>query len=258
MHIIVLEDPLGADAGTSLEAVIAGEVPGEFDFRTDVQVVAAEELANVVPDLRFGDEDELAVCALLVTGVVGQEEALVEVEDIFSPDIGKTAEAEAVYAEDVLHSPYEGELKGKAALGTVAEGLVEEFEVEGVGEIIAVQEVIDTEEEVLVYSHKAVILYLKAQGSKCGVAPEIEAAGNLHVAAAGSLVHTVIVLGVVIVVDEEEGVAPGVSVETLESGGEVTPVLTEVIEGLEVGLCKGSLSHCKCRCGDDDFFKHKA
>ena len=67
-----------------------------------MKVVAAEELSYVVPDLRLGDEDELAVCTLLVTCVVGKEEALVEVEDILSPDIGKAAKAKAVNAEDVL------------------------------------------------------------------------------------------------------------------------------------------------------------
>ena len=62
---------------------------------------------------------------------------------------------------------------------------------------------------------------------------------------------------VVVVINEEEGVAPLVSVESLEGGGEM--FTTQVVERLEVGLGICSLSECK-RCdsnGEVDFFGHK-
>ena len=118
------------------------------------------------------------------------------------------------------------------------------------------QEVVDTEEEVLVYSHEAVVFHLKAQGCKCGVSPEIEAAGNFHVASAGSLVYTVAVFLIVIVIDEEEGVAPIVTVESFQSCGEM--VSSKIVEGLKVGLCTGYLGQGECCCSSCDDFFHKA
>ena len=65
------------------------------------------------------------------------------------------------------------------------------------------------------------------------------------------------VISIVVVIDEEESVAPVVSVETFEGGGEV--FTAEVVERLEVGLGICSLSECEyCDgCSDKDFFGHK-
>ena len=217
--------------------MIAGEIAGELDLGTDMQIVNPDVLAYIVPELGLGDEHEL----------VRRTCSLHEVNDILTPDIGEAAEAKALNAEKILHSPNEGEL-GRYVTGCAgAEGLVKELEIEGVTEVAAVQEVIQAEEEVLVYPHEAVVLYLEAERSESAVLPEVQAACNLHVASARRLVYALGVLVVVIIINEEEGVAPLVSIETLEGGGEVSTILSEIVESLEVGLCLCSLSegkHC--------------
>ena len=55
-----LENPLCTQARTAVEAAVAREVVAELDLGTDMEVVHTEALAYVVPDLRLGDEDELA------------------------------------------------------------------------------------------------------------------------------------------------------------------------------------------------------
>ena len=151
-------------------------------------------LADVVPELRLGDEDSLAALG----------EVLHKVDDIFSPDIGEAAETEAGNAEDVLHSPNEGELQRNVAAGAGAEGLVEELKVEGVAEVGVVNEPVESEEEVLVDTYQAVVLNLQAQRSEGAVLPEVETACDFHITAAGSLVHALGILGIVVIVDEEE------------------------------------------------------
>ena len=115
-------------------------------------------LADVVPELRLGDEDSLAALG----------EVLHKVDDILSPDIGEAAETEAGNAEDVLHSPNECELQRNVAAGAGAEGLVEELEVESVAEVGVVNEPVESEEEVLVDTYQAVVLNLQAERSEGG------------------------------------------------------------------------------------------
>ena len=113
-----------------------------------MEVGNAEVLPDVVPDLRFADEDEPG----RLRG------SLHEIHDIFTPDIGEAAEAEALDAEQVLQAPYRGELGGDVAGRAAAECLVQELQVEGVAEIIAVQEPIDAEEEILARESDAAVV----------------------------------------------------------------------------------------------------
>ena len=82
-----------------------------------------------------------------------------------------------------------------------------------------------------------------AQSSQSTVLPEIDVALNLEVASVDStcaaLVST-LVCGCVVVVNEEESVAPAVSFEHFERGCSVTA--SEVVEGLDVGLGTGRLA----------------
>lgn len=203
-------------------------------------------LADAVPQLRLRDKDKLP----------GLVRTFHEIDYILTPDIGKAAEAEALEAEQILHSPHESKLNGNIARGAEeisyprsAESLVEEFEVKGVGEIAVVHKEVNTEKEILVDANQTVILNLKAERRQYGVLPEIKAAGNLHVTAAGSLVHTFGVLSVEVIINEKEGVTPIVIVEAFKGGGEMTTVSPEIIEGLKIGLGLRSLregQHSNC------------
>lgn len=51
-----LKDPLCSEAWTDPEALSGAKVVGKLDFSTDIEIVYAEMLADVVPELRFGDE----------------------------------------------------------------------------------------------------------------------------------------------------------------------------------------------------------
>ena len=52
-----LEYPFGAKARSCEELVSICEVIGEFNLATDIEVIAAEVTADVIPDLRLRDED---------------------------------------------------------------------------------------------------------------------------------------------------------------------------------------------------------
>ena len=95
----------------------------------------------------------------------------------------------------------------------------------------------------------AVILEVAAEVLEGTVLPEVDTAFNLEIASVDCAGQTVLTLGGggVVVVDEEEGVTELVTLEHLEGGGHVIAVLSEIVEGLDVGLGKGSLSQCKCR-----------
>ena len=244
-----LEDPLGTQAGAHLEAVVTGKVGREFYLAAQVEVGAAEELTHVVPQLGLGDEDHFA----------GLRAAFHEVHDILTPHIGKAAEAEAFHTEEILQAPHEGELHGNIAGSHAVEGLEEKLEVEGILEILAVQEVVKTHEEIGVFEvDTAIVLHMQAEGCHRGVLPEIEAAGNLHVGAAGAY-FLVIHLVIEVVVNEEEGVSPIVIVETFEGSCNMSTIFTKIVENLEIGLGLGHLAKSK-RChsnGKDSFFVHK-
>lgn len=231
--------------------MVAREVVGELDFGADVEIVDSEVLAHIIPELRLGDEDELALFRLLVHRVGIPELG------ILAPDIGESAESQAVNAEEVLHSPYECELERGVAAGVAAEGLVHEGELEGVGVVRVVQEVVRAEQEVLAAeAHAAIVLDMCAEVLEDRVLPEIETACDLEIAAADADELAVGVFGVVVVVNEEEGVSPVVSVVALKGGGDMTA--TEVPESLKVGLRLGSLSEERCgnSCRNEYFFHH--
>ena len=232
-----LKDPLPAEARHDVE-VLAGrvlksaEIVAELDLAADAGVVADTE-----PKLGLGKEHDI----------------------ILPPYIGEAGEAESRHSEKVLKTPYGGKLHGQ--LGVHAdELLVEDLEVEGIVEVGRMHEVVDAEEECAVdteaESQTAVVLVLEAEGAQGAVLPEVQAAGDLEVRTAGRDDLSAGVLVVVVVVDEEEGVAPIVSVKTLEGRGEV--LATEVVEGLEVGLGLRSLSEEQRSKsgGNENFFHH--
>ena len=98
---------------------------------------------------------------------------------------------------------------------------VEELEVEGVLEVTAVEEPVDTGQESTVHSKRsgsrtvnahgapgtetAVVFQLQGERSQLGARPEIQAACNLEIGVVGRD-YGVAVLVVVIVIDKEEGV----------------------------------------------------
>lgn len=254
-----LEYPFCAEARTCIEAVVAGKVAGEFDFGADVEVRYTDVLADVVPELRLGDEDELALLEIGNQAFLAGYQ-LCPVDDILAPDIGEAAEGQAGDSEEVFQTPYHRKLDGKFALGALAEGLVENLEVEGILEVGAVHEVIYAEQEILVPEiNTAVVFYMKAQGSEGRIMPEIQTTGDFHVAAAGEIFRSGLIPAVEIIINEEEGVTPLVIVESLESGREMVTVLPEIVESLEIGLGFCSLSESEgCKgSGDKNFFGHK-
>ena len=82
---------------------------------------------------------------------------------------------------------------------------------------------------------------MEAERRKLGVLPEIEAAGNLEVSSPRGY-FLIVHLLTVIIIDEEESVAPFVTVEALEGGGDMLPVFSEVVENLKVSLRLGRKS----------------
>ena len=79
--------------------------------------------------------------------------------------------------------------------------------------------------------NSSVVLYLEAERAECRVLPEIQAAGNFEVGPVRGVLP-----GSIIVVDEEEGVAPFVGMEAFQCGGDYIAVLAEIVEYLQVGL----------------------
>ena len=128
---------------------------------------------------------------------------------------------------------------------------IQDLEVEGVAEVLAVNEPVGSHEEGMIDAvslvDSAVVLDMDAE--RCGLAflPEVQAAGNLEIGTSRRHFFIVHFLAVVIV-DEEEGVAPFVTVESLEGGGDMLAVFSEVIKDLNV-----CLGHCSLNngCGSD-------
>ena len=216
-----------------MEAFHAGEIVAELHLAADVEVV--EELE---PELRLGEDHEVVV---------------------LTPEIHEAGEAETAQAEQVLAAPDRGELHRDLAR-QAHELLVQELQVQRVVEVSAVQEPVHAKEEGAVYresaiSHAgdavqvapgaeaAVVFDLEAQRREGRVAPEVQAAGDLEVRVVRGD-YPVPVLVVVVVVDEEEGVAPVVLVETFQRGGEM--FTAEVVKGLEVGLRMDGYAQCQC------------
>jgi hypothetical protein len=180
---------------------------------------------------------------------------------VLPPEIGKAAETESLEPEEVLHSPDKGELHGDL-LGGILDILVKDLEIERITEILAVKEIVKTCQEsildVIAVVDTAVVLGLEAESAEFGVLPEIEATGDFHVSSAGRFHLSVSVLSIEIMVDEEEGVSPIVSIESLEGSGYMMTVAAEIIEDLEVGLGGHNLPETEGQNGSrkDEFFGH--
>ena len=105
-----------------------------------------------------------------------------------------------------------------------------------------------------------VVFYLEAESIKDRhILPEIEATGNLKVSAGRSYILLVSIKTFIIIVNEEEGVAPVITVETFQGSSSVSTILGEIVEHLEIGLRLGNLAKCKscysnCK---NSFFRHK-
>lgn len=175
-------------------------------------------MTYIVPELRLGNEYKLAVLEEIVAcGVFG------EGYHILSPNISEAAETKTLYTKEVLHAPYEGELQRQAACGSLAEGFVEDLEIEGVAETAVVQEIVYTEEEILAReTDAAIVLNLCAEGSDSSILPEIQAPGNLKVTSACKSLGIRSVGSIVIVVDKEESVAPSVDMKAFEGCSEMS------------------------------------
>lgn len=95
----------------------------------------------------------------------------------------------------------------------------------------------------------SVVFDMQAEGSQRAVLPEVQAARDFEVGPARRHHLAGGVAGVEVVVDEEEGIAPGVVVEAFERGGDVLAVGAEVVLYLDVGLgFRSSAREQRCRC----------
>ena len=189
-----------------MKTVVTGKIVGQFHLAANIEIRAAKMLADVVPDLRLGKEYKLSLFV----------QSFHKVHDILTPDIGESAETKALDTEQVLHAPHESELHGKLARGAIVESFIQQLEIECVAEILAVKEVIQAKEEVLVAkSNTAIVFYMEAERRKGCPLPEIQATGNFHVTSTDTLVDFLFILGIEIIVDEEESISPIVIVESL-------------------------------------------
>lgn len=256
-----LEGPFYTSAGGYIEAFVleevsaaapaTGEVVGQFYFATNHQMVAAKVLTDVVPNLGFGEDDEFGY---VIGGCAPVE--------VLTPDIEEAAESKTFHAKEVLHAPDEGELDGDVAdfvIGTefggdvvelllAADAFVHEFEGEGVGVALIVEEILNTEEPCVGGELAAVPLYMEAEGCEGGVLPDVDGTGNLGVVASGDNL-----VGGVVDVVEEESATVVVGLEHLKGSGEVATV--EVVHFLNVGLSFGS-DECQHQSCNEYYFFH--
>ena len=138
----ILKDPFNTCAGAGFEAGTGAEVIAELHLTADIQIGNAEVLSDIVPELGFRDEDKRTIFPSGDTKLVNTNNYAVA----FKPEIGKTAETETGYAEEVLHTPYESELEGyqtHAGIAThiiakIVNVLTQKFEVKRVLEVAAV------------------------------------------------------------------------------------------------------------------------
>ena len=125
---------------------------------------------------------------------------------------------------------------------------VHEFEGEGVGVALVVEEILNTEEPGVGSELAAVPLYMEAEGSEGGMLPDVDGTGNLGVVASGCNL-----VGRMVDVVEEESATVVVGLEHLEGGGEVATV--EVVHFLNVGLSFGS-DECQHQGCNEYYFFH--
>lgn len=111
-----LECPFGTNAGTGEEALSGAEVVGQFDFAAEVEIVHAYMPADIVPDLRLGEEYGLCAFAFGEIAVACAFVVEIRVDSMpLPPEISEAAETKPLDAEQVLHSPDCGQLEGEFA-----------------------------------------------------------------------------------------------------------------------------------------------
>ena len=111
---------------------------------------------------------------------------------VLPPEISEATESQALDIEKILHAPDSGELHRNLAVRSAAvSGLViydvfsENFQVQRVLEILAVEEPVKTAEERMVdiirIVNTAIVLHMYAERSQFAVLLEIQATGDLEV-----------------------------------------------------------------------------
>lgn len=111
---------------------------------------------------------------------------------VLPPEISETAESQALDIEKILHAPDSGELHRDLAVRSAAVSRLviydvfsENFQVQCVLEILAVEEPVKTAEERMVdvirIVNTAIVLHMYAERSQFAVLPEIQATGDLEV-----------------------------------------------------------------------------
>ena len=117
-----LEVPLHTQARANLGSVGAAEVIRNLYLTTQAQVLAAEVLSYVVPELWLGDEYRVAGFSLSVA---------IECAVSLPPEIGEAVKLQTLYAKEVVAGPYGCQLH-RNILVFLADGLVEHIQVQGV------------------------------------------------------------------------------------------------------------------------------
>lgn len=247
-----LETPFDAKARTDSPTLSGtGEVVGDFDLTTDVEVVASEEAAHLIPQLGLSEEGGVGS----LTNIPG---------NILPPEIGKAREGKARNTKEVVKTPNSGELQRHIAVAAT-NIFVHDFERQTLAEIVVGDEILNTiqpgvvdgittptQRFRIIDAATAVPLNMEADivdevVAHAGVlAPEIDATGNLRIEIGRSDVVGVINIG------EEESGTPIVALEHFKSGGEMTTV--EVIHFLDVGLSLGSDNSKQHSCNKYYFF----
>ena len=151
-----LEVPLHTQARANLCSIGAAEVIGNLYLTTQAQVLAAEVLAYIVPELWLGDEYRVAGLSLAVAiyGSVG-----------FPPEISEAVKLQSLYAEKVVAGPYGCQLHRNILVG-LADGLIENVQIQGVLVGSIVNQILHTEEpgivDRVVLGDTDIVLYVQA------------------------------------------------------------------------------------------------
>jgi hypothetical protein len=126
-----------------------------------------------------------------------------------------------------------------------------------------VKEIVQPEEEGVVDGiaviGSAIVFDMEAERRESGVLPEIQTAGDFEIRSVRRENLAVRILRVVVIIHEEKGVAPFVSVEAFKSRGKVPAIFPEVVKSLKIGLSLGSESTGGYRDGSEEnrFNRHK-
>ena len=130
----LIKRPFDAEAGVAHKAAGGGtgEVIGELDLGSNIQIRALKPPSDVIPQLRLGDEDE----------GLGVAEPL-------SPDVEESREPQSRRRAEIITSPDKGELQRHLVMDAVVgfdDVFIEQFEVEDVLVIGRVEAVVESDE----------------------------------------------------------------------------------------------------------------